>query len=102
MGLRNFIKEQSEGLRTILYPEGKQISYTVAKKIVLARNIVNKPKLLILKEPLEYFDDKEAKTIMKFLTHKDRPWSLIVVSHNKNWVKECSTVYTMVNGQLKK
>lgn len=100
--LREFVKEQPKGLQTILYPEGKQISYTIAKKIVLARSIVTKPKLLILKEPLEYFDDQEATKIMKFLTAKERPWSLIVVSHNKNWVKECSTVYKMINGELKK
>lgn len=101
VGLKEFIKEQPNGLKTVLYPEGKQISYTIAKKIVLARNIVNKPRLLILKEPLEYFDDAELTRIMKFLTAPERPWALIVVSHNKKWIKECSKVYTMVNGELK-
>tara|TARA_R110001632_G_scaffold97176_4_gene203642 strand:- start:3156 stop:4811 length:1656 start_codon:yes stop_codon:yes gene_type:complete len=99
--LRDFIKEQSNGLKTMLYPEGKQISFSIAKKIVLARSIVNKPKLLILKEPLEHFEADKAEKIMKFLSDKDRPWTLVVVSQNKNWVKNCSKVYTMVNGELK-
>ena len=101
-GLRDFVKDQHEGLNTILYPEGKQISFTIAKKIVLARSIVNKPKLLILKEPLEHFDKEEATKIMKFLTSIDRPWSLLVVSQNPGWVKSCSIVYTLNKGQLKK
>ena len=85
----------------MLYPEGKQISFSIAKKIVLARSIVNKPKLLILKEPLEHFEADKAEKIMKFLSDKDRPWTLLVVSQNKNWVKNCSKVYTLVNGELK-
>jgi ABC-type bacteriocin/lantibiotic exporter with double-glycine peptidase domain len=101
VGLTEFIKEQPLGLKTILYPEGKQISYTVSKKIILARNIIRKPSLLILKEPLEYFDPKEAKSIMSFLASKDRPWSLIVVSHNKDWAANCSRIITLEKGKLK-
>ncbi|MFY0630882.1 MAG: ATP-binding cassette domain-containing protein [Flavobacteriaceae bacterium] len=100
-GLSEFIKDQPNGLKTMLYPEGKQISFSISKKIVLARSIVNKPKLLILKEPLEHFDTDKADTIMEFLTHKDRPWTLIVVSQNKNWTKNCTKAYTLINGELK-
>jgi ABC-type bacteriocin/lantibiotic exporter with double-glycine peptidase domain len=74
----------------------------VAKKIVLARSIVHKPKLLILKEPLEHFDAHETKDIMEFLTNDERPWSLVVVSQTPGWIKSCSTVYMLDKGQLKK
>tara|TARA_R110002073_G_scaffold128999_3_gene275152 strand:+ start:118403 stop:120058 length:1656 start_codon:yes stop_codon:yes gene_type:complete len=100
-GLKDFIKNQPNGLKTMLYPEGKQMSFSIAKKIVLARSIVHKPKLLILKEPLEHFDADKAEIIMKFLSHKDRPWTMIVVSQNNNWAKNCSKAYTIVNGELK-
>ena len=33
--LISFVKEQPQGLNTILYPEGKQIPFTVGKKLVL-------------------------------------------------------------------
>jgi ABC-type bacteriocin/lantibiotic exporter with double-glycine peptidase domain len=99
-GLRDFVKEQSNGLRTVIYPEGKQISFTIAKKIVLARSIVHKPKLLILKEPLEHFGNQEADEIRKFLTNDERPWTLVVVSQHPDWVKRCSTVYTLEKGKL--
>ena len=36
VGLEQFLKEQPDGLDTIINPEGKQMSYTIAKKIILA------------------------------------------------------------------
>jgi ABC-type bacteriocin/lantibiotic exporter with double-glycine peptidase domain len=80
VGLLQFVKEQPKGLNTMLYPEGQQIQYTVAKKIVLARSIVRRPKLLILKDALNRFDEIETIRIMEFLIDKKNPWTLVVVS----------------------
>lgn len=99
-GLSKFLKQQPLGLNTIIYPEGKQISFTIAKKIVLARSIVRKPKLLILKDPLNQFDETEADKIMEFLTLPDNPWALLVVSQNPRWAQLCGRVITLENGKL--
>jgi len=100
-GLDKVVRKMEDGLDTVIYPEGKQISYTVAKKIVLARSIVKKPKLLVLRDPLDQFDEDEKVRIMHFLTDTERPWSLIVVSDDKNWMKQCGRVLTIENGKLK-
>ncbi len=99
-GLTQFVKEQPQGLKTIIYPEGKQISYTISKKIVLARSIVRKPELIILKDPLDQFDEKEATRIMDFLTHKDSPWALMVVSQNSKWIDRCGRILTLEKGKI--
>ena len=101
VGLSQFIKEQPNGLDTILYPEGKQISYTIGKKLILARAIIKQPKLLILEDPLDQFNLKETKEIISYLTDKDRPWSLIVVSSKKSWRTECSQTITLDQGEIK-
>lgn len=100
-GLTQFVKEQPQGLKTMLYPEGRQIPSTISKKIVLARSIVRKPELLILKDPLDHFDPVESKRIMDFITAEDRPWALVVVSQNRNWQKRCSRLITVENGKIK-
>lgn len=102
VGLIEFVKQQSNGLNTMLYPEGKQISYTVSKKIVLARAIVKNPKLIILEDPLDQFEKEETKEIMSFLTNAERPWSLIVVSFNDDWKTNCSRVLTLDRGEIKR
>lgn len=99
-GLMEFVKAQPQGLKSMIYPEGKQIPHTISKKLLLARGIVTKPKLLILREPLDQFEAQESDRIMEFLTHTDRPWGLVVASKNPNWKKGCSQVLTLQNGKF--
>ena len=67
---------------------------------MLARSIVRKPKLLILKDPLDHFDPQEANEIMDFLTAPDRPWALVVVSQNPRWINRCGRIITVENGKI--
>lgn len=101
VGLSEFIKEQEHGLQTILHPEGRQMSYTTSKKIILARAIVGKPKVLILEDPLDQFSAKESTKIIKFLTDKDNPWALVVVSKNSEWKTACNQVIELEKGNIK-
>ncbi|MFX0556372.1 peptidase domain-containing ABC transporter [Maribacter sp. CXY002] len=100
VGLTSFVKEQPNGLKTVLYPEGKQIPYIVSKKIVLARSIVSKPKLLVLKDPLDQFGKEEANRIMKFLTDPENGWALLVVSENDSWSDYCNGIVTLEKGKV--
>ena len=101
VGLLDFIKEQPEGLETILYPDGKQMSHTVSKKIVLARAILKKPKVLILEDALDRFNLKETNSIINYLSHPDRPWALIVVSGGDIWKSKCTQIVELDKGEIK-
>ena len=100
VGLRQFVKESLQGLSTVLYPEGKQISFSIAKKIVLARAIVSKPKVLILEDPLEHFELEEVDRIISFLTDDTNPWALVVVSMSNDWSQSCTQVITLKKGEI--
>lgn len=101
VGLSSFLKELPDGLQTALQPDGKQISDIVSKKIILARAIAKKPKVLILEDPLDRFNPEETSQIIQFLTDKSQPWSLLVVSSNILWQKHMTELITLDNGQLK-
>ncbi|WP_159947465.1 peptidase domain-containing ABC transporter [Polaribacter septentrionalilitoris] len=101
VGLNQFIKEQPNGLETILHPEGKQMSYTISKKIILARAIVKQPKMMILEDPLDQFNLEETVRIIRYLTNPDRPWALIVVSSKKSWRTDCSQTIVLEKGKIK-
>ena len=101
VGLAQFIKEQPKGLQTILYPEGKQMSYTIAKKIVLARAILKQPKVLILEDALDQFNVQETNEIIDFITSESNSWTLIVVSNNERWKNKCTQQITLENGEIK-
>lgn len=99
-GLIDFLKQQPKGLNTYLNPEGKLIPYTVTKKIILSRAIIKKPKLLILEDPLDQFEKKEAKSIIDFITSNSQPWSLIIVSSNEHWKEKCNKQITLKKGSI--
>jgi len=101
IGLSQFLREQLNGLDTMLYPEGKQMSYTISKKIILARAIIKQPKVLILEDPLDQFNLDETTKIIDYLTDKERPWALIVVSSKKSWRTKCSQIVTLEQGEIK-
>ena len=101
VGLSQFLKEQINGLDTILYPEGKQMSYTIAKKIILARAIIKEPKIMILEDPLDQFNLDETVRIIDYLTDANKPWALIVVSSKKSWRTKCNQIITLDKGEIK-
>ena len=101
VGLNQFLKEQPNGLETVLYPEGKQMSYTIAKKIILARAIIKQPKIMILEDPLDQFNLEETLKIIHYLTDSKRPWALIVVSSKKSWRAQCNQTITLEKGEIK-
>lgn len=98
--LLSFVKEQPLGLKTVLYPEGKQIPFTVGKKLVLARSILKSPKLLLLKDPLDHFNPEESEEVMQFLTDPSNGWALVVVSDNKEWTTSCQRVVHLKDGRI--
>lgn len=98
VGLNSFIKQQPNGINTLLYPEGQQIPFTVSKRIVLARSIIHSPKLLLLKDPLEHFEKEETERIITYLTAPERPWALVVSSRNVQWKKHCGQTIKISEG----
>jgi len=100
VGLRDFVKSLPKGLNTMLYPEGKQISYTISKKIILARAIIKKPKLLILEDSLDQFEAKEVDKIIDYLSNPSHKWALIVVSRNKRFEEVCNKTIELKEGKI--
>ena len=101
VGLTDYVKLQPKGLNTILKPEGKHMAHTLAKKIVLARAIAKKPKVLILENPLDQFKIEETKKIIDFLTSPKQSWSLLVVSSNPIWRAACNKHIVLEKGCIK-
>jgi len=100
LGLTSFLQQQIKGLNTVLNPEGKQMAYTISKKIVLARVLVKQPKLLILEDPFDHFDKDEATQLIDLLANPNQAWSLVVVSNNGLWERKCNKQIVLKNGMI--
>ncbi|MDI9308658.1 MAG: ATP-binding cassette domain-containing protein [Limnohabitans sp.] len=98
--LTEVVKNLPNGLDTHLFPEGKQINSSVIQKVVLARCIIQNPKILFLEDPVDKMDDTSAKEIIDYLTSSKTDWTLVVISKNPYWEQKCNTVFTINNGKL--
>ncbi len=98
--LGSFIKSLPQGLNTKIFPDGRQLSSSNAQKIVLARSIINKPKILFYEDPLDKMDEKVAKEMIDFITDDKNKWTVIVSSKNTYWKQKCNRKITMSNGKI--
>lgn len=100
LSLLDFIKKQPQGLNTCIYPEDLSIPYSITKKILLARAVIHKPKLLLLNHPIEFFDAACAEHVVEYLNDPQHDWSIVIVSKNKRWAEKGFTSYKMIDGTL--
>jgi ABC-type bacteriocin/lantibiotic exporter with double-glycine peptidase domain len=98
--LGSFVKTLPDGLDTKIFPDGRQLSSSNAQKILLARSIVNKPKILFYEDPLDKMDEKASQEIIDFLTAPSNQWTVIVSSKNKYWEQKCDRKITLQNGKI--
>jgi ABC-type bacteriocin/lantibiotic exporter with double-glycine peptidase domain len=96
--LSSFIKSLPKGLDTKIFPEGKQLSSSNAQKILLARSIIHKPKILFYEDPTDNMDENIANEIIDFITSDTNKWTVIVSSKNPYWKTKCNRKITMQNG----
>lgn len=93
-----FIKTLPKGLDTKIFPDGRQLSSSNAQKIILARSIVSRPKVLFYEEPLDKMDEEATLEIIDFITDTKNKWTLIVSSRNEYWKQKCSRKIKMSEG----
>ncbi len=98
--LGDFIKSLPDGLDTKIFPEGKQLSSSNAQKILLARSIINNPKVLFYEDPLDKMDEDAAREIIDFITDEKHKWTVIVASKNDYWKQKCNRTIIMSEGKI--
>lgn len=102
VGLYSFIKDLPNGYETQLGPQGKKLPSSVIQKLLIARAVADKPKLLLLEDALEHLDATERKMIARFLTADENKWTLVAVSSDKYLGEKCDTIALMEKGRITK
>lgn len=100
LGLDDFIKSQPKGYDTVIQPEGKHFSQGTIDKLLLARSIADKPKVLLIKDAFQSIQKDEKKAIIDFLMHKSQPWTLIVSSSDDYLARQVDRIYVLENGEI--
>jgi ABC-type bacteriocin/lantibiotic exporter with double-glycine peptidase domain len=91
LGLKGFLSSLPKGYDTMVGPTTRPLSSSLVERILLARAIVVRPRLLLLDDIFHLFDPKERKSIVEFIWDPTQPWTLVAAS-NLPTVKENSTL----------
>ena len=98
--LMDFVRNLKDGFNTIIDPEGKNLPDSIKTKIILARSIACKSRLLLITDHLTRLDPKECGQIMEFLVQPENPWTLIVISNQSEIAVKCDRVVLMKDGSI--
>jgi ABC-type bacteriocin/lantibiotic exporter with double-glycine peptidase domain len=98
--LSKLVKSLPDGLDTIIFPEGKQLSSSNIQKILLARSIIHKPKILFYEDPTDTMDEDIANEIIDFITNEKHSWTIVVSSKNPYWKTKSNRIVTMQEGKI--
>ena len=100
-GLTDFIKEQPQGYETIIEPQGKKIPSGYVQRLMLARAVACKPKLILLEDALGHIDGKSRLDIIKFLTDKKNGWTLVASASDPLLLGAVDRVALVERGEIK-
>lgn len=78
--LENLLENLPDGYNTKILPMGRQFSKSTMAKILIARAIVNKPKVLLFENSFSVFSTEDKAAILEFILHPDHPWTVLISS----------------------
>ena len=98
--LSDFVQNLKDGFNTIIDPEGQTLPDSIKTKIILARSIACRSKLLLITDHLSTLDPIEGGKIVDFLVSKENSWTLVMISNHADIASKCDNVVLMKNGEV--
>lgn len=98
--LAEWVSEQDQGYDFGLNAEGLNVPRSVRVRLLLARAIVRKPRLLVLGNLLDQLEPSTRRVIMKELTDKRQPWTLVILSNEPEVARACDRVILLRRGRI--
>jgi len=91
---------QTKGLQTIVLSHGKNLSTGQIRRLMIARAIVHKPRLLILDEAFTGIEENLKIEILTELYDKKHPWTILGITHDPEVVAAADTVFVLREGHI--
>ncbi|WP_373531844.1 peptidase domain-containing ABC transporter [Vampirovibrio sp.] len=98
--LMDEIADLPEGMKTRLISAGRNLSKGQMQRLLIARAIVSRPRLLILDEAFNGIDERTKVTILEKLLQQNMPWTVIEISHDAEVVMRSNRVLVLANGAI--
>ncbi len=102
VGLLDELLAMPSGLDTELHPHGRPLSYRQACRLMIARAIADRPRLIVLDGALDQVDHREEqKRLLKVLFAPDAPWTLVCITERPDVLAHCTRIIRMEDGDVR-
>ena len=92
VGLLDELLRLPDGLNTALQTNGAPLSSSQAVRLMLARAIVGRPRLLLIDGTLDSLSDETVGDVLENLSKENAPWTLLVTSGRRAVMEACDRV----------
>ncbi len=101
VGLSDKVNAFPKGLDTHILSGGKGLTKTMIYKLILARCLAKKPRLLVLNDFFITLAKSDKIELLHALTRVDHPWTVIVASKDPIIMSACDRVIVMEDGLIR-
>lgn len=99
VGLLDEVLKLPDGLNTELQTNGGPLTQTQAIRLMLARAIVGRPRLLLIDGTIDALSDQALNSVISQLTADKTPWSLCIATGKQEVMAACDRVVEMNTSQ---
>ncbi len=97
-GAWDFVSALPEAMDTVVGERGGKLSGGQRQRIVIARALVNQPRLLILDEATSALDPESEAAVRQTMENLKGKLTILAISHNRAMVAAADRVYQLGNG----
>ena len=90
VGLLDAVEQLPDRLDTRLLVGGRPLSSSQRSRLILARAIIGRPRLLLLDEVLENMEPKLLEELADAVFDRTNPWTLVVATSEPDVLRRCS------------
>ena len=95
VGLEDAVAALADGVHTRLQPGGRPFSSAQAWRLMFARAIARRPRLLVVDDALDGLDDETIAAVLPALLDRSAPWTLLLLTHRADLARRCDTTFDL-------
>jgi ABC-type multidrug transport system fused ATPase/permease subunit len=100
VGLLDDVSELPGSLHTPLTITGSPLSRGQAQRLMLARAIAGRPRLVVIDQMLDNLSTQSMGTIYSTLFDRQAPWTVIVMTHHPEVIRHCDRTISLPRRSL--
>jgi ABC-type bacteriocin/lantibiotic exporter with double-glycine peptidase domain len=100
LGMKSFIENLPKGIETVLEPGGQGMPGSLRRKLILARCLAVKPKLLLIEDVMHGQSSQEKKAFFDIVFKYRKGATTIIVSNDANVIERCDKKFKLNNGLI--